>query len=99
MNGQLLTFYDDATGERTGLTAAELGSWVSATARLLTAECGLRRGSRAGRRRTVAFHGAVFRVRRMATLGHRSSPIAASCSRTARSPGVSSSITTNPHRS
>jgi uncharacterized protein (TIGR03089 family) len=48
MSGQLITFFDDATGERTGLTAAQLGSWVSATAQLLTAECGLRRGSRAG---------------------------------------------------
>jgi uncharacterized protein (TIGR03089 family) len=48
MSGQLITFFDDATGERTGLTAAQLGGWVSATAQLLTAECGLRRGSRAG---------------------------------------------------
>ena len=48
MNGELVTFYDDATGERTGLTAPELGSWVAATAALLTGECGLRRGSRAG---------------------------------------------------
>jgi uncharacterized protein (TIGR03089 family) len=48
MNGQLITFYDDATGERTGLTAAQLGGWVAATAQLLTGDCGLRRGSRAG---------------------------------------------------
>ena len=48
MHTELVTFYDDATGERTGLTAAELGSWVAATADLLTRECGLRRGCRAG---------------------------------------------------
>ncbi|MBW6437402.1 AMP-dependent synthetase [Actinoplanes hulinensis] len=48
MNDQLITYYDDATGERTGLTAAELGVWVAATAALLSGECGLRRGSRAG---------------------------------------------------
>ncbi|MFC4072662.1 TIGR03089 family protein [Actinoplanes subglobosus] len=48
MNDQLITFYDDATGERTGLTASELGEWVSATVDLLTAGCGLRRGDRAG---------------------------------------------------
>ncbi|MEU4626520.1 TIGR03089 family protein [Actinoplanes sp. NPDC023801] len=48
MSDQLITFHDDATGERTGLTAAELGDWVAATAQLLTLECGLRRGSRAG---------------------------------------------------
>ncbi|BCY07955.1 TIGR03089 family protein [Actinoplanes sp. L3-i22] len=46
--GELITFYDDATGERIGLTAAELGGWSAATAALLTGECGLRPGSRAG---------------------------------------------------
>ncbi|GAA2906390.1 hypothetical protein Acy02nite_27340 [Actinoplanes cyaneus] len=46
--GELITYYDDATGERTGLTAAELGRWSAATAELLTGECGLRAGNRAG---------------------------------------------------
>ncbi|WP_045746936.1 TIGR03089 family protein [Actinoplanes rectilineatus] len=48
MSHELITYYDDATGERSGLTAGELGSWTAATAALLTAECGLARGSRAG---------------------------------------------------
>jgi uncharacterized protein (TIGR03089 family) len=44
---ELITFRDDATGERTGLTAAELGGWSAATAALLTDECGLGPGDRA----------------------------------------------------
>ena len=48
MNDQVITYYDDATGERTTLTPAQLGQWVAATAALLTGECGLRRGDRAG---------------------------------------------------
>lgn len=48
MSEHLITYFDDATGERTGLTPAELGGWVAATASLLSGECGLRRGSRAG---------------------------------------------------
>ena len=43
----LLTYYDDATGERTALTAAELGDWAAATAALLVDGCGLEPGSRA----------------------------------------------------
>jgi uncharacterized protein (TIGR03089 family) len=43
----ILTYYDDATGERTALTAAELGGWAAATAALLTEGCGLGPGSRA----------------------------------------------------
>jgi uncharacterized protein (TIGR03089 family) len=43
---ELITYYDDATGERFGLTAAELGGWAAATAALLTEGCGLARGSR-----------------------------------------------------
>lgn len=43
----LLTYCDGATGERTALTAAELGDWAAATAALLTDGCGLRSGSRA----------------------------------------------------
>ncbi|MFI1990323.1 TIGR03089 family protein [Actinoplanes sp. NPDC020271] len=46
--GELITYYDGATGERVGLTAPELGRWSAATAALLTGECGLRPGSRAG---------------------------------------------------
>jgi uncharacterized protein (TIGR03089 family) len=44
---ELITYYDDATGERTGLSAGELGDWAAATAALLTDGCGLRAGSRA----------------------------------------------------
>jgi uncharacterized protein (TIGR03089 family) len=44
---ELITFYDDATGERTGLSAAQIGEWSAATAALLTDGCGLRPGSRA----------------------------------------------------
>src|SRR2546430_6026786 len=43
----LLTYYDDTTGERTALTAAELGDWAAATAALLTDGCGLGPGDRA----------------------------------------------------
>ncbi|GAA4602963.1 uncharacterized protein (TIGR03089 family) [Actinoplanes octamycinicus] len=45
---ELITYYDDARGERVGLTAAELGRWSAATAALLADECGLAAGSRAG---------------------------------------------------
>ena len=43
----LLTYYDDSTGERTALTAAELGGWAAATSALLVEGCGLGPGSRA----------------------------------------------------
>jgi uncharacterized protein (TIGR03089 family) len=46
MTDDLLAYYDDATGERVGLGAAELGEWSAATAALLTAECGLSSGDR-----------------------------------------------------
>ncbi|WP_432979804.1 TIGR03089 family protein [Dactylosporangium sp. CA-233914] len=36
-----LTFYDDATGERTELSGATLANWVSKTANLLVDGCGL----------------------------------------------------------
>jgi uncharacterized protein (TIGR03089 family) len=40
--GRLLyTYYDDATGERTDLSAATLSNWVAKTANLLTAGLGL----------------------------------------------------------
>ena len=44
---ELITYYDDATGERVGLTAGELGDWSSATAALLTQGCGLGPGRQA----------------------------------------------------
>ncbi|GAC69754.1 TIGR03089 family protein [Gordonia soli] len=37
----LLTFYDDATGERTELSAATLGNWAAKTANLIVDEVGL----------------------------------------------------------
>jgi uncharacterized protein (TIGR03089 family) len=42
----LLTYYDDATGERTELTAAALGGWAARTANLLRQGCGLDAGAR-----------------------------------------------------
>ncbi|MEV4411690.1 TIGR03089 family protein [Catellatospora sp. NPDC049609] len=42
----LLTYCDDATGERTELSAAELAGWASRTAALLHEGCGLGAGSR-----------------------------------------------------
>ncbi|GAA1507154.1 TIGR03089 family protein [Dactylosporangium maewongense] len=44
----LLTFYDDATGERAELSGATLGNWVSKTANLLVDGCGLGPGDTAG---------------------------------------------------
>lgn len=43
----LLTYCDGATGERTELTAAELGGWAARTAGILRADCGLDSGARA----------------------------------------------------
>jgi uncharacterized protein (TIGR03089 family) len=37
----LLTYYDDATGERTELSGTTLGNWVAKTANLLVDGCGL----------------------------------------------------------
>lgn len=42
----LLTYYDDATGERTELSSTELAAWAARTAGLLTDGCGLGPGSR-----------------------------------------------------
>src|SRR5262245_41829815 len=42
----LLTYCDDATGERVELSAATLGEWASRSAALLQHGCGLRAGSR-----------------------------------------------------
>lgn len=43
----LLTFYDDATGERTDFSVRALGQWVTRTTNLLRHGCGLRPGDRA----------------------------------------------------
>ena len=42
----LLTYYDDATGERVELSAATLSNWVAKTANLLQDELSLSRGDR-----------------------------------------------------
>jgi len=42
----VLTYYDDATGERVALSAADLGGWAARTARLLRDGCRLGPGSR-----------------------------------------------------
>ncbi|GHJ17913.1 TIGR03089 family protein [Micromonospora sp. AKA38] len=42
----LLSYLDDATGERTDLTASQLGAWVARSAGLLRDGCGLRPGDR-----------------------------------------------------
>ncbi|WFE64033.1 TIGR03089 family protein [Micromonospora sp. WMMD714] len=44
----LLTWYDDATGERTELSGATLANWVAKTANLLVDELALSPGDRAG---------------------------------------------------
>jgi len=44
----LLTYYDDATGERTELSATDLGGWAARTAGLLRDDCGLAPGAHAG---------------------------------------------------
>ncbi|MDY7083828.1 MAG: TIGR03089 family protein [Actinomycetota bacterium] len=46
-SGDLLTYYDDRTGERFGLTPGELGAWTAATSALLTEGCGLGPGDTA----------------------------------------------------
>lgn len=46
----LVTFYDDATGERTELSATTLSNWVAKTANLLVDSCGLAPGDRAALR-------------------------------------------------
>lgn len=44
--GPLLTYYDDASDERTELSATTLGNWVAKTAHLLTDGLGLDSGAR-----------------------------------------------------
>jgi uncharacterized protein (TIGR03089 family) len=43
----LITYYDDRSGERAAVTAAELGDWAAATSALLLEGCGLKAGDRA----------------------------------------------------
>lgn len=43
----LITYYDDATGERTELSVATLDNWVAKTANLVVDGCGLAPGDRA----------------------------------------------------
>ena len=40
----LLTYYDDATGERAELSSVALGGWAARTAALMSGGCGLQRG-------------------------------------------------------
>jgi uncharacterized protein (TIGR03089 family) len=44
--GPLLTYYDDATGERTELSATSLANWVAKTANLLRDDVGIAPGDR-----------------------------------------------------
>ena len=44
--GPLLTYYDDATGERTELSATSLANWVAKTANLLRDDLGATQGDR-----------------------------------------------------
>ena len=44
--GPLLTYYDDATGERTELSATTLANWVAKTANLLRDDVGAAPGDR-----------------------------------------------------
>ena len=44
--GPLLTYYDDATGERTELSATSLANWVAKTANLLRDDLGTAPGDR-----------------------------------------------------
>ena len=43
----LITYYDDAAGERVGLSPGEVGRWSAATSALLTSGCGQRAGRQA----------------------------------------------------
>jgi uncharacterized protein (TIGR03089 family) len=43
----LITYYDDESGERVGLSATEVGDWSAATSALLVSACGQRAGRQA----------------------------------------------------
>lgn len=72
--GPLLTFYDDATGERTELSAATFANWVAKSANLLADELGVGPGDRVALRlpahwqTVVALH-AIWRVGGLAGTG------------------------------
>jgi hypothetical protein len=72
--GPLLTFYDDATGERTELSAATFANWVAKSANLLADELGVGPGNRVALRlpahwqTVVALH-AIWRVGALAGTG------------------------------
>jgi uncharacterized protein (TIGR03089 family) len=75
----LLTWYDDATGERTELSGATLSNWVSKTANLLTDGCGLATGDVAAVRtpphwQTFAIYLAVWTAGLAVTHSPSSSP-------------------------
>ena len=75
----LLTWYDDATGERTELSGATLANWVSKTANLLTDGCGLGPGDVAAVRtpphwQTVAIYLGVWTAGLAITHNPSSSP-------------------------
>lgn len=75
----LLTWYDDATGERTELSGATLSNWVAKTANLLTDGCGLGPGDVAAVRtpphwQTFAIYLAVWTAGLAVTHSASSSP-------------------------
>ncbi len=57
-----LTFYDDATGERTELSGATLANWVAKTANLIVDETGLGVGGRASIGAPVHWQSAAIRL-------------------------------------
>jgi uncharacterized protein (TIGR03089 family) len=78
----LLTWYDDATGERTELSGATLANWVSKTANLLADGCGLGAGDVAAVRtpahwQTAAIFLGVWTAGLAVSHGSASSPDAA----------------------
>jgi uncharacterized protein (TIGR03089 family) len=56
----LLTFFDDATGERTELSVATFANWVAKTANLLQDDLGLAAGARVRLQLPVHWQGAVW---------------------------------------
>ena len=56
----LLTFYDDATGERTELSTATFANWVAKTANLLRDDLGVQPGATVGLDLPVHWQGAVW---------------------------------------
>lgn len=56
---ELLSFYDDATGEHTALSAAQLGRWVAMASAMLRDGCGLGPGHRAVMQLSPHWHSAI----------------------------------------